>query len=175
MKKKVLICGLFLTIWLGLTGCLAPRSSETETKAIQKGNSETQKVNSENSIQVLEPKNLVKAVNKPAELGKNIGLAELDEEGVKKLMGTSAVALFFYDEKCSICTNMTAQLKKDKRVIPNDIVLVKVNFTKEKGLVDKYKVEIPGSWVFINKEGKEVARNSGIDEQSVLLNMIQTI
>ena len=80
--------------------------------------------------------------------------------------------LFFYASWCPICRPADENFKQNLSKIPEDAVLIRVNFNDpeteqaEKDLAKKYKITYQHTFVQIDKDGNEITRwNSGQIEE----------
>lgn len=78
----------------------------------------------------------------------------------------------FYSKTCGPCKMLAVILKSVDKTIPEGAKIVKVSFEENPDLVEKYDVAgYPTLIAF--KEGQEVSRKAGIQQQPVIEKMIK--
>jgi thiol-disulfide isomerase/thioredoxin len=66
--------------------------------------------------------------------------------------------LFFTADWCPSCISVDEEIQKDKKQIPTDVAIVKIDFDDDEGLREKYSVDKQHTFVLIDIEGKEIKR-----------------
>jgi thiol-disulfide isomerase/thioredoxin len=85
--------------------------------------------------------------------------------------------LFFYANWCPICQPADNEFKSNLDKIPNDVVLVRVNYNDsdtdadEEGLADKYNITYQHTFVQIDSAGGVVAKWNGGGINDLLVNL----
>jgi thiol-disulfide isomerase/thioredoxin len=66
--------------------------------------------------------------------------------------------LFFTADWCPSCVNVDEEIQKDKKQIPTDVAIVKVDFDDDEGLRETYNVDKQHTFILIGVDGKEIKR-----------------
>lgn len=66
------------------------------------------------------------------------------------------VILFFQASWCSTCANTDKNLKTNFALLPEDVVILRVNFDADKDLVRTYNVVIQDTLVYVDEDGKTI-------------------
>lgn len=86
-------------------------------------------------------------------------------------------ALYFYASWCPICRPANEDFKKNSSKIPEDMVVVRVNYNdpdtdqEEKDLAKKYGITYQHTFVQIDAQGNELTRWSGGQTDELLANI----
>ncbi|MBD3269980.1 redoxin domain-containing protein, partial [Candidatus Peregrinibacteria bacterium] len=76
--------------------------------------------------------------------------------------------LFFHAEWCPVCRAMEANIEENEDQIPADVALLKVDYDTEEELKQEYGITQQSVWVLLDAEGNEVARNPGVNFDSLV-------
>ena len=85
--------------------------------------------------------------------------------------------LYFYASWCPICRPADADFKKNSSKIPEDTVVIRVNYNdpdtdqEEKDLAKKYGISYQHTFVQVDSAGKELARWNGGQTDELLANI----
>lgn len=85
--------------------------------------------------------------------------------------------LFFYANWCPICRPADASFKENISLIPNDVVVFRVNFNDpdtdedEKELAKKYQITYQHTYVLVDSTGKLVKKWSSGEIEELLQNL----
>ena len=91
----------------------------------------------------------------------------------QKLSEGKKVVLFFHAGWCPTCKSADKNIRNAQSTIPQDVVLLKVNYDKEGGLKNKYDVTYQHTFVQIAKDGSAVTKFRGARTVSALLANLQ--
>lgn len=128
------------------------KKSSTNYKLYKKGSGREDFIekNWENRIEELENNNQIKDIN-----NKKLWYTDYSEEKVKNATQKNII-LFFHADWCSSCKAFEAKVLSEN--IPEDILILKVDFDKNNELRQKYNILTQTSFVLIDKNWKLIKR-----------------
>lgn len=86
------------------------------------------------------------------------GIYDLYDEDLIKSAGENKVVLFFSSELCAECNNLDNDILTNKDEIPQNVLIMKVDFEVRQDLKDKYKVDKENTIVEIDQSGEMIKK-----------------
>lgn len=143
--KKIIIVSLFLISSFVITACSSDNSPKENTKLVgENGGVFTDSV---------------------AEITPNPSIEDEVE--------TERKILFFHATWCPICRAIEEDIQKNPDRIPQDVMIIKVDFDSEKELKEKYDVKYQYTFVEIDSNGEEINQWSAISFNDLINKITQ--
>ncbi len=83
----------------------------------------------------------------------------------------SPFALFFHAEWCPVCRAMEENVENEPEKLPQGVALLKVDYDNETALKQELGITQQSVWVIFDSQGNEVARNPGVDYDSLVADL----
>lgn len=99
-------------------------------------------------------------------------IKELVKEQFANDLAEGAVLVDFYSKTCGPCKMLEFILKDVDQTYGDQVKIIKVDFEENPDLIEKYQIESYPTLVMF-KDGKEVARKSGLQQKPVIAKMIE--
>ena len=77
---------------------------------------------------------------------------------LENLSGSKRIVLFFDGRNCSTCIVLHEDINRNRRNIPEDLIIFRVPFNSSLELRNRYAVSEPGVLVYIDSSSQEVLR-----------------
>lgn len=78
------------------------------------------------------------------------------------------VVLYFYAPWCTSCLDLEAELDSDPQIIPDDLIVLRVNYDKETALKKQYQVVTQHTFVLLDGNGQTLTTWVGGDAQDLI-------
>jgi thioredoxin 1 len=140
MKKKLILLTAILLIG---AGCNNTQVQETKTDNMKP------KVQNNPKIQQIEKTNT------------NTGTYTQYDESLLAMAEEKNVVLFFKASWCPTCRALDKDLKKNMDNIPEDVLILELDYDKEIELRQKYGVTVQHTLIQVNKDGEKIKKWTG--------------
>lgn len=99
-------------------------------------------------------------------------IKELVKEEFKTDISQGSVLVDFYSKTCGPCKMLSFILNGIDKIYGEKLNIIKVDFEENPDLIEEYKIEGYPTLVMF-KDGKEVSRKAGLQQQPVIVKMIE--
>jgi thioredoxin 1 len=83
------------------------------------------------------------------------------------------VVLFFHAAWCPSCRSLESDIRKNQNQIPNDLLIMKIDYDSNPELKKKYQIVQQHTLVKVDEEGKSLQTNKGLYQLNTLESVIK--
>lgn len=176
MKNLIIAFVLILLIAIGFFVFLPKNNQEIANVE----NNITEEINTENNIdlntdlnsEVVKEETNPNSVNNVVE-SKIKGSYEIYDPSKISLAKNNDVILFFHASWCPSCRSLDKDINQNLNNIPEGVLIMKVDYDKERDLKKKYGVTYQHTLVQVDENGNMISKWSGSDDLIEILNKIK--
>lgn len=99
-------------------------------------------------------------------------LKEVESTEFNELVGNGLVLVDFFSTTCGPCKMLAFVLNDVEKALGNKVTILKLDFDKNKELVDQYEVKGYPTLILL-KDGQEVKRMQGLQQKPAIIKMIE--